>query len=540
MTAALPALGRSARAPQVVGAVDAARDDLGHFGYGQELHRSIGTYASFAAGFSFVSILTTVFQLFGLGFGFAGPVFFWTWPAIFAGQIMVALCFAELAGRYPISGAIYQWSRRLGGHVVGWFAGWTMIIAQVVTVAAAAIAMQAVLPAIWSGFQIVGGDPAITSLTGASNAIVLGLIVLVITTTINSVAVRVMAVVNAVGVTAELIGAALLIVALFSTAQRGPGIVLNTAGLNGGLGALLAASLMAAYVLVGFDSAGELSEETHNPRRTAPKTILRALIASGVGGALILLGALMAAPSVDDELASGGLAWVVTSRLGDFWGRVFLADVVLAAFVCTLAIQTATTRMIYSMSRDEVLPASKRLRKVSARGATVHAAVLVGVLAMALLVVNVGQAGVFTALTSTCIVLLYLAYLCVTAPLLYRRLRGWPHQLGPQLDEAGKPVFSLGRWGLPVNIVAVAYGLAMAVNLAWPRPEIFDPEGTSPVMQYFALIVVAVAGIGGLIAFTAKKRAYRQAIGHLPTTPPTTQPTTQPAAVEAETERVPA
>ena len=34
---------------------------VSEFGYAAELHRSIGTYASFAAGFSFVSILTTVF-----------------------------------------------------------------------------------------------------------------------------------------------------------------------------------------------------------------------------------------------------------------------------------------------------------------------------------------------------------------------------------------------------------------------------------------------------------------------------------------------
>ena len=86
----------------------------------------------------------------------------------------------------------------------------------------------------------------------------------------------------------------------------------------------------------------------------------------------------MAAPAIDDQISSGGLAYIVTARLGDFWGRVFLLDVVLAAFVCTLAIQTATTRMIYSMSRDEVLPFSRHLRKVSPRGgATVHAAVLV-------------------------------------------------------------------------------------------------------------------------------------------------------------------
>ncbi len=58
--------------------------DLSEFGYAAELHRSIGTYASFAAGFSFVSILITVFQLFGFGFSFSGPVFFWIWPAISA------------------------------------------------------------------------------------------------------------------------------------------------------------------------------------------------------------------------------------------------------------------------------------------------------------------------------------------------------------------------------------------------------------------------------------------------------------------------
>ena len=61
--------------------------DLGSFGYEQKLHRSIGSFGSFAAGFSFVSILTTVFQLFSFGFGFGGPSFFWTWPVVFAGQL---------------------------------------------------------------------------------------------------------------------------------------------------------------------------------------------------------------------------------------------------------------------------------------------------------------------------------------------------------------------------------------------------------------------------------------------------------------------
>src|ERR1700704_2519484 len=113
------------------------RADLARFGYSQELHRRVGSFASFAAGFSFVSILTTVFQLFFLGFGFGGAAVFWTWPAVFLGQLLVALNFSTLAARFPISGAIYQWSSRLAGQTFGWFTGWIMIVGQILTVAAA-------------------------------------------------------------------------------------------------------------------------------------------------------------------------------------------------------------------------------------------------------------------------------------------------------------------------------------------------------------------------------------------------------------------
>src|ERR1044072_7611604 len=81
-------------------ATDTAAADLRGFGYEPQLRRSIGSYAAFAAGFSFVSCLTTVFQLFAFGFSFGVPAFFWTWPLVFAGQFMVALTFAELAARY--------------------------------------------------------------------------------------------------------------------------------------------------------------------------------------------------------------------------------------------------------------------------------------------------------------------------------------------------------------------------------------------------------------------------------------------------------
>lgn len=148
-------------------------DDLAGFGYQQELHRRVGPFASFAAGLSLISIPTTVFQLFVLGFGLGGAAFFWTWPAVFAGQLLVAPNLATLAARFPISGAIFRWSSRVGVPVCGWFVGWVMIVGQLPTVATTAIALQAVLPTVWSSSQNVGGsgaDSSPTSATGAKNA----------------------------------------------------------------------------------------------------------------------------------------------------------------------------------------------------------------------------------------------------------------------------------------------------------------------------------------------------------------------------------
>jgi urea carboxylase system permease len=487
--------------------------DLASFGYRQELHRRVGTFASFAAGFSFVSILTTVFQLFFLGFGFGGAAFFWTWPAVFAGQLLVALCFATLAARFPISGAIYQWSSRLAGSTLGWFTGWIMIIGQILTVAAAAIALQAVLPSIWTGFQMVGGSGANsspTSVTGAQNAVILGVILLAVTTTVTSIGVRLMSVVNSSGVVLEILGVIAIVITLFANSKRSPAILVHTTGAAATPGspyiwAWLASGLMASYVMVGFDSAGELSEETHAPRRITPRTIIRALVVSGVGGALLLISALMAAPSLTDgNLASVGLPYVLTSVMGGVAGRIMLVDVTIAICVCTLACQTSGSRMMYSMARQKALPFHRALSRVSPRtGTPIVTSVVVGVGAAVALIVNLGQAAVFTALSSLCIAMLYLAYLGVTGPLLLARIRAARGRPSPATadgaDEHGKRLFSLGRWAIPVNAIAVLYQVVAVINLAWPRASVYDLTGHTWWLRWSALLFIGISLVVGVL-----------------------------------------
>jgi urea carboxylase system permease len=484
-------------------------DSLAGFGYKQQLDRSLGRFASFAAGVSYISILTGTFQLFYFGFGAGGPAYVWSWPVVFVGQLMVALCFAELAARYPVAGSLYNWTKRLGNRTTAWMAGWMMLTASIVTLAATVLAYQITLPQLWSGFQIVGDG------TGpydyAVNAVILGSALIVFTTLVNVFGVKLMARINSTGVFIELIAAVLIIVLLAVNANRGPDVVLDTAGAGEGqdlgyLGAFLIAALASGYVMYGFDTASSLGEETVDARRTAPRAILRAISASFVLGGLILLFGLMAADDIrDPQLSSstGGLQYVLLQAAGSGIGRVFLLAIVVAITVCCLAVHTATIRMMFGMARDNNLPGSARLAKVHPRFRTpVVPAVVIGLLSIGILLINIRQPQIFTVITSIAVVMIYLAYLLVTAPMLISRLRGrWP------APNDGERHFSLGRWGLPVNVLAVLWGAGMAINLGWPRRDVYN--ATEPhhwYLQWGAVLFIGAIALIGLAYYRLRQR----------------------------------
>ncbi|TFI44135.1 amino acid permease [Rhodococcus sp. 1R11] len=478
------------------------------FGYKESLDRSLGKFASFAAGVSYISILTGTFQLFYFGFGTAGPAYLWSWPAVFVGQLCVALCFMELAAKYPVAGSVYNWAKLLGRRIVGWSAGWLMLTASIVTLAAVALALQLNLPRIWSGFQIIGDGSGATDF--AANAVLLGAILIAITTTINALGVRLMAMINSAGVFIELIAAVLIAILLAANITRGPEVFFSSngygAGESGGyLGAFLVASLASGYVMYGFDTASSLGEETVEPRRTAPKAIFRAILASFVIGGAILVFAVMAAPDLNDpSLGSpdGSLQSIVESVMWGPLGTVFLICIVIAVFVCSLAVHTAAIRLTFAMARDNALPFGESLAKVNPKTQTpVVPAVTIGVLAIVILVVNIGQPQIFTVLTSIAIIMIYLAYLMVTGPLLVKRIKGeWPPK---DLKPGG--YFTMGRFGLPVNIAAVVWGAGMAMNLAWPREAVY---GTPWYNTFGAFVYIGgILGVG-LLWYAVKGRKH--------------------------------
>jgi urea carboxylase system permease len=474
--------------------------DLAHLGYRAELKRVLGPLGTFAASFVVISILVGLFTTFALGYAFAGPPVAWTVLVVLAGQLMVALVFAELAAHLPLTGSIYQWAHRVGGPGTGLVGGWIYLVAWFVSLPSIAIGLQATLTALSPDFQLFGsGVPGIFDPDFAKNAAILGLALLAISTTVNVLGVRAVERVAKLGLFVEIVGVVALFVVLLTHVKRGPNVAFHNLGLGSGhawgyLGALLIGVFLPMYQLYGFDTATSFSEETKDPRRTGPRSMLRSLISAGLLSFVLTMLVSMAVGNVNDpEISSGGLQYVVTELTSGTLGNLLLIDVVITIVCAGVTIHSLSSRLVFAAARDGLVPFSARLRTVrTSTQVPVPAVILPAGIGVLLLLVNLVNTKFFEALVTVGVLLAYLAYLVVTSSYLFRRIRGeWAAEPG---------LFSLGRWGTPVAVLAILWGAAGAIDLAWPRPEFLGELWYQRYMGIIVPVVVIVAAAGYYLA----------------------------------------
>lgn len=341
--------------------IDTDEQALQRFGYRQELNRTLGYFSSFALSFSVICITSGLFANYGDGLRAGGPAFIWTWLIVGAGQFLVAMVFAQLARQIPLSGYAYQWTRELAGKRLAWWAGWMMIIQYVTGMAGVAYALASYLVPFF-GFA-----------NSSRNIVIATVGTLLLAALINHFGIRLASLVNDFSVISEILGTVVIGFLLLGVALvrkvHPVSYLFSHPGQPGGMpyvGAFLASSLMSVWTLGGFEAAANVAEETHLPEKRIPTAILLSEATAVLLGLAVLIGFTLAIPSLDRVSHDATpLLYIIGSYFPNYVVDIALTLVSIAIFACVLANLTTLTRLVWSMARDNQVPGSAFLARVS-------------------------------------------------------------------------------------------------------------------------------------------------------------------------------
>ncbi|MEU6482358.1 APC family permease [Streptomyces sp. NPDC047017] len=257
-------------------------------------------------------------------------------------MLLTGLSYARMARLHPGSGSAYSYTRHFLGAPAGFLVGWTVLLdylfLPMVAWLVQSIFLNAQFPAVpvWAWMLMHA----------------------VATTMVNIVGVKVADRVNLL-CTSVAVFVSLLFIGYLTTylGHHWPGSC--TAPLwnahSEGFGISSAASV-AAYSYLGFDAVTTLSEETRDPERTIPRAVILVLVIGGLlsTGTAYLMQLVHPGGLFDDPEIIG---YTMAAQIG---GQTFAdwtntADLI-AGFASVLAVQLASSRLLFSMGRDGVLP----------------------------------------------------------------------------------------------------------------------------------------------------------------------------------------
>ena len=478
------------------------------FGYKQELRRALKLFSLYAVAFSIISITTGLFTNYGVGVSHLGAATIWLWPVAALGQLLIALVIAELGTRIPLAGYSYQWGARLVNTTYGWFTGFVGL--SYLSVGAAAINFVVLAPIIATVLNLDPSNPTIN--------LVITVVIFAAVLVINIISIALASRINNAAVFTEIVGMvgfALILFVLWAIKPNHPiTFLFDTGGVHGGdlIAALPFGALMGIFTIVGFELAADLGEEAVAARVTVPKAVIYSVVSSAVLGMVALIGFTIAIPDLAKISASAvPLADIVTYWMGDFWTKVFLVIVIFSIFALDVIGLAATGRLIFSFSRDNILPFSSALRKVNPTTQTpIRSLATASGLGMLFVIWGYissrvggnGQTAFFTLVTATATLPFIVYFLTVLAYVLRR----------PRMAKLPQ-AFDLGAWAKPVMYAALvwtllALALLMLPSAFWPADWVVAIVLAVAAVWYFAVLRGRLArGEAGVAALAEESPA---------------------------------
>lgn len=319
----------------------------GEGAYVQQLHRALSMKENILVTLSAVTPASSVFIIVPtvlLGVGGASVL---TMLIGGVAAFFVALCYAELAATYPITGGEYTWAARLLGKPAGFSTFVLTLVSGVLIVAVIALGTGEYLGVAWPA---LGGKW-------------IGVGVIVVTTAVAVLNIRTNAWITGIFLFVEI--AAVIVVAVlgFAHPERGFGTFLQAQTVsdgvlgNVGVAAVMGLVPVALFAYNGYGAAVYYVEETKNATKTIGRVIIACLIATVAVEIIPLAAVVVGAPSMTELLGSESpMNYFLLARGGSALNTIVSVGIAIAIINAVIAIILQIARQLFSSARDRSWP----------------------------------------------------------------------------------------------------------------------------------------------------------------------------------------
>lgn len=308
---------------------------------------SLGTGAMVGAG---------IFILSGVAAGKAGPAVLVAFVIAATLEMLLGLCYAELASRYPRAGGAYEYVSQTMGPFMGTIVGWSYWGAWLAA----------------SSFVSQGFGNYLHSLTGAP-PLLSAVTLLLLLGFLNMVGIKFSGAIQIGIVLVEI----LVLILFFLLGIGHVNYSLYTPFAPNGFEGILAASLIGFLSMVGWDVIVDAGEEMKNPTKTIPRAIFSSIIIVLFLYSGLLFVSTGIVPWQELGISKVPVALVSEQFLGDF-GPTFISMVIVIALPATAnAFIISISRTAFAMGRNGLLP--KKIGFIHPRFQTPIWAILLGV-----------------------------------------------------------------------------------------------------------------------------------------------------------------
>jgi amino acid transporter len=209
-----------------------------------------------------------------------------------------------------------------------------------------------------------------------------------------------------------------------------------------------------------------------------------------IGGAAAIWVCLAFVLSISDmgAVISGAdkdpIVTLLRAAMGEIGFRAVIVVVLVSFISCLLSLQAAASRLIFAYARDQMIVGSKYLSRMSpGRHVPATALIVMGAIPAVIAFSALWLQDAIATIISFAAIGIYISFQMIVLAALIARAKGW-RPTGP---------FTLGAWGLPVNLLALAYGVGAIINILWPRSP------NDPWYSNYSMLVTTV----GVLVFGA-------------------------------------